>query len=706
MKTPRSGGRSGERTVRPAVTSVDAVARAVLYEGYVLWPYRRSALKNRRRWTFGGVYPRAWSEAGHPDDAWRMETCCLVAVGPGARVRVRVRFLQVVRRGLERPAAGGGREQVDELEAGGERWLAWEEATERELDLGEHAVGELAGRPVERELAIAAGRQEETVGAGAEAAERAGGEARGNAGGAAGGGADDQAAGGPAGWVVRTWHGLSGRIVLAAEPVAGEDGLHRLSVAIENTTPYPGGGREAAVERALVSTHTLLTAGGGEFVSLADPPAELADEAEACRAACRGTWPVLAGDDGDRTTLFSSPILLEDYPRIAAESPGDLFDGGEIDQLLILNVLAMTDAEREEAAATDPKTREILERCAGLEPEDLLRLHGAMSDLGPLRGPATARRAPVGDARADGSAEFARARAHDDLPPSWGELNAPVEQSVVHGGVTLGPGSRVRLLPRQGGDVFDLALAGQVAIVEGVDQDHDGRVHLAVVLERDPGRDLGESRYPGHRFFFALDEVEPLAEEPAAGPRRRVLVAGIGNVFLGDDGFGVEVVRRLAERPQPPGVDVVDFGIRGMDLVYALARRYSAAILVDASPRGEPPGTVSVVEPELPDGAVATVETHGMDPLRVLALAAASGPLPETVRLVVCEPAEVPAAEDWHDATMELSAVVEAAVGPAIEQVEALVAEIVGGRRRDESSHAGTQQHRKAAAAAQREETP
>jgi len=181
-----------------------------------------------------------------------------------------------------------------------------------------------------------------------------------------------------------------------------------------------------------------------------------------------------------------------------------------------------------------------------------------------------------------------------------------------------------------------------------------------------------------------------------------VLVAGIGNVFLGDDGFGVEVVRRLAERPQPPGVDVVDFGIRGMDLVYALARGYAAAILVDAAPRGEPPGTVSVVEPELPDGAPATVETHGMDPLRVLALAAASGPLPETVRLVVCEPAEVSAAEDWHDAKMELSAVVEAAVGPAVEQVEALAAELVGGRR----PHAGAQQPQSAAEAARREDAP
>lgn len=276
----------------------------------------------------------------------------------------------------------------------------------------------------------------------------------------------------------------------------------------------------------------------------------------------------------------------------------------------------------------------------------------------------------------------ARDRTAAELPPTWGELNAPVEQSVELGGVTVRPGSRVRLRPRAGGDILDLALAGQVAVVEGIDQDHDGDLHLAVTLERDPGRDLGESRYPGHRFFFTLDEVEPLPGGAADGPSAacRILVAGIGNVFLGDDGFGVEVIRRLterwAERPPRPGVDVVDFGIRGIDLVYALGRGYDAAILVDAAPRGEAPGTVSVVVPEPPDGEHATVETHGMNPVEVLAIARAAGPLPATVRLVVCEPREVPEAEDWYDARMELSAVVEAAVGPAVETVESLIREL------------------------------
>jgi hydrogenase maturation protease len=292
-------------------------------------------------------------------------------------------------------------------------------------------------------------------------------------------------------------------------------------------------------------------------------------------------------------------------------------------------------------------------------------------------------------------------RGPTELPATWGELNAPVEQSVEVDGVTLRPGSRVRLHPRTGGDVLDLALAGQVAVVEGVDQDHDGDLHLAVTLEIDPGRDLGESRIPGHRFFFTPAEVEPLPDEaggaasPGAGMSPRVLVAGIGNVFLGDDGFGVEVVRRLTERwtgrPPAPGVDVVDFGIRGMDLVYALGRGYDAAILVDAAPRGEAPGTVSVVEPEL-HGEIATIETHGMDPVKVLAMARASGPLPGIVRLVVCEPQEMLATEDWHDARMELSARVEAAVDPAVATVESLVRELraeIAGSERYEAATAG-----------------
>jgi hydrogenase maturation protease len=226
---------------------------------------------------------------------------------------------------------------------------------------------------------------------------------------------------------------------------------------------------------------------------------------------------------------------------------------------------------------------------------------------------------------------------------SWEELERPAPDSVLVAGVELRRRSRVRLRPRAGGDVMDLALAGRSAIVEGIDQDMEGNVRLAVIVDDDPGRDLGERRQPGHRFFFAPEEVEPLGRgglgDAAAGTGPRVLVAGIGNVFLGDDGFGVALAGRLARRELPPGVEVVDYGIRGMDLAYAMQDGWDAVVLLDAVPRGAAPGTLYLIEPELDEHDPAgSPDAHGMDPVRVLALARAlGGPLPR-VLVLGCEP--------------------------------------------------------------------
>jgi hydrogenase maturation protease len=219
----------------------------------------------------------------------------------------------------------------------------------------------------------------------------------------------------------------------------------------------------------------------------------------------------------------------------------------------------------------------------------------------------------------------------------WEELERPGPDTVLVDGVQVHRDSRVRLKPRAGGDVLDLALAGRTAVVEGVEADLDGNVLLAVVVEDDPGRDLGERRQPGHRFFFAPHEVEPLDAQraPASGPR--VLVAGIGNVFLGDDGFGVALAARLARRELPAGVEVVDFGIRGMDLAYALLEDYAAAVLLDATPRGQPPGTLYLIKPDL-ELEPAAPEAHGMDPVKVLALARALGGTPPRTLVLGCEP--------------------------------------------------------------------
>jgi hydrogenase maturation protease len=258
----------------------------------------------------------------------------------------------------------------------------------------------------------------------------------------------------------------------------------------------------------------------------------------------------------------------------------------------------------------------------------------------------------------------------------WEEMGRRGAETADVGGTEIRRGSRVRLRPRAGGDIFDVALRGRVAVVEAVEEDAEGRLQVTVTLDEDPGRDLGDARFPAHRFFFGLDEIEPIEahpESPASGPR--ILVAGIGNVFLGDDGFGVAVARRLAPRSLPDGVDVADFGIRGMDLAYALQRDYDAVVFVDTAPRGEAPGTLSVIEPEL-DLDEVSIDTHGMDPVRVLGLARALGRVPRRVLVLACEPERIVHGEHDEDLVGELSPPVQAAVDEAVRLVESLVADL------------------------------
>ena len=258
----------------------------------------------------------------------------------------------------------------------------------------------------------------------------------------------------------------------------------------------------------------------------------------------------------------------------------------------------------------------------------------------------------------------------------WDELERPTVPSVTVDGVDLCAGSRVVLRPHAGRDILDLALADRVAVVQALEQELDGRVQLAVTLEDDPGRELGEARFPGHRFFFATDEVEPL-HEPARAPGPdgpRVLVAGVGNVFLGDDGFGVALAGRLARQPLPGGVDVVDFGIRGMDLVYALQRGYDVAVFLDATRRGAAPGTLSVIEVDPGEGE-ASLDTHGMDPVKVLGLARALGPVPPRILVLGCEPA-VLVDEGSEDVLVELSPPVEGALDEARRLLASLLEEL------------------------------
>jgi hydrogenase maturation protease len=258
----------------------------------------------------------------------------------------------------------------------------------------------------------------------------------------------------------------------------------------------------------------------------------------------------------------------------------------------------------------------------------------------------------------------------------WEELERPGPDVVEVEGAALRRGSRVRLRPRPGGDVFDVALAGRTAVIDGLEQDTDGNIQLALVVEDDPGRDLGVRRQPGHRFFFSPSEVEPLEPErsqPAAS--RPILVAGIGNVFLGDDGFGVALAGRLAQRELASGVEVVDFGIRGMDLAYAMQDGWDAVILLDATPRGEAPGTLYVIEPEPDDGQDAALETHGMDPATVLSLIQALGGRPPRTFVVGCEPRTRMSADD-ESVVAELSEPVRLALDEGVRLVESLITEL------------------------------
>ena len=260
-----------------------------------------------------------------------------------------------------------------------------------------------------------------------------------------------------------------------------EQPVVKISARIFNETPLPEemDNQDAVLMRTFASTHTILHAPGGKFVSLLDPDPDCIELAGACRNI--GTWPVLVGEEKqERETMLSSPIILYDYPQIAPESAGDLFDSTEIDELLTLRVQALTDTEKIEMQRVDEQARKILERAENLRPEQLLKMHGTLREV--------------------------RKTNEEFFNPAQRRESAAVD------GVTLKAGDRVRIRPKRRADVMDIALEGKIAIIEAVEEDVDKNVHFAVVLEDDPGKDIGMMRHIGHRFFYGADEVEPLIE--------------------------------------------------------------------------------------------------------------------------------------------------------------------------------------------------
>jgi hydrogenase maturation protease len=274
---------------------VEEVANAVLYEGYLLYPYRSSSVKNQQRWNFGVVHPPAFGEASS------MQTECLVQCPIGAVLRVRVRFLHLI----------------------------GEQAMPREVEM---SLLITASGKDSREFAFEPLEQQEPI---------------------------------------------QGSLAVAVELLTGD--LFRVHARIFNTSPWEGSSREEALKRAFISTHTILSIEHGQFISLLDPPAEFREHAAACKNI--GTWPVLVGEDGTMDAMLSSPIILYDYPKIAPESAGALFDGTEIDEILTLRIMTLTDQEKMEMASTDERAKEILERTESMPPEQFMKLHGILRSL-------------------------------------------------------------------------------------------------------------------------------------------------------------------------------------------------------------------------------------------------------------------------------------------------------------------------------------
>jgi hydrogenase maturation protease len=340
---------------------VEKIAEAVLYEGYMLYPYRASAVKNRQRWNFGVLYPRVYSEQQSGSDAWTMQTESLLEADLSTRLNIEIRFLQIVNRSVgkllhaasELPPDGELEfVRVDKLIICGRTYTSWHEAMERKVNLPPlnpaafslHRQSFFEFRS-QREFEPIANRDGVIEGV-----------------------------------FIREWESISGSIEVLLKKCG--NGLFKTTVRLRNLTAFElpkVETRSGALTSSFVSAHTIFGTEGGRFVSLLDPPHEFESFVAECTNI--GTWPVLVGEDGARDAMLSSPIILYDYPQIAPESPGSLFDGTEIDEILSLRILTMTDSEKQEMRQSDGRAREILERTESMSPEQFMKLHGVLRGL-------------------------------------------------------------------------------------------------------------------------------------------------------------------------------------------------------------------------------------------------------------------------------------------------------------------------------------
>ena len=465
-------------TTPSPLTAARAVADAVLYEGYLLYPYRASAGKNQCRWQFGVLGPPGAAEAGAGEEPGLASELLLSHRG-AAELTVRLRCLQLQSREVQRVDAAQGFVPVPDLCVEGRQWLSWDEA-------------------VEHEVLVATTTLTAEGGGGTYAVDLTGGE--------------DVAelrsgAGELVGRLVRRRWPLVASVHVAWAPVPGVEGVSRLEVGVENTgRPADPGDKVEATRRSFLGAHLLLSCTGGAFVSMTDPPPGLAAAAAGCHQ--QRCWPVLAGPAGQDDVLLVSPIILEDHPTLAAQSPGSLFDSTEIDEILTLRILTMTEQEKAEARATDARAGEIIDRSERLSAQELAGLHGAMY------APSGAGSAGPGPVPADG---------HGSADVPWWDPESdaavdPATDAVVVAGTRVSRGSLVVLRPGRRADAQDLFLAGETARVTGVHTDVDGATHVGVVLVDDPAADLHE--WYGRYLYFGPDELEPLGTT-AVGPDTR-----------------------------------------------------------------------------------------------------------------------------------------------------------------------------------------
>jgi hypothetical protein len=444
--------------------AVRRIADAVLYEGYILYPYRASAAKNRSRWQFGVLMAPGYAAADPSERSFNQAECVLEHSGQPA-VQVILRFLQVQRRTTEGATAGSAA-------------AAWDEAVEHEIEFTVDGT-DLLGPGWVKEFAVTGGEDREPLGG-------------------PGSGQD--------GFAVRRRVPLAGAVSVLTTPVPGPWRAVRLQVRVENRTatgPVPGL-RAEALPSALVAVHLIIVASGGEFISMTDPP----EWAKSAVAECEniGGWPVLADPGGGRQIMLAAPIILYDYPELAPESPGELYDGTEIDEILTLRTLALSDEEKLEARATDPRAAALIDRVESLDAEAMGRLHGTIRSLRP-------------DAPGDQSKTgFADRLAESEPAVPWWDPDAdasvsPATDTVTIGGQQVARGSRVRLRPgRRRSDAQDMFLAGRIAEVQAVLLDVDDQPYLAVSLADDPDEDIRIAH--GRFLYFMTDEVEPCEAAP------------------------------------------------------------------------------------------------------------------------------------------------------------------------------------------------